>query len=321
MTKLCFKNNATVKKYDLKDSANKPRLAVKHNGVTKYLSLKQGNKNGELHIKLGGQTYYVQRKPYVDINSGTADLPIRGTLTGNRSSGALACWPIYTEDKTILAMIVTGYGDSRSSSSDGGAGCYGTMFTDPSSNTTLYNRVGFNFKPCYYDNALWKIATVSTYGGNSGSAPSNIISTLVSHVKNKLLGNYSGFTNINYVLQDFSATDSTWQTKTSLADHRKLIKAPDYTGADLDYGYNWYSSPGAGHYIAFRSSWADNSDHTKRYLNLYAQCTSYHASSGVGWDAYIEFPDMGLLGCTPEEVITEWAAALGNNYNVYTTDP
>ena len=163
MAKLCYKSDETTKKYDLKDSVtSSPKLGVRVGTSTKYLALKQGTKSGELSLRVNNHTYYVQRKPYVDINSGTAAMPIRGTLTGNRSGGALACWPIYTEDKTILAMIVTGYGDSRSSSSDGGAGCYGTMFTDPSSNTTLYDRVGFNFKPCYYDNALWKIATVST---------------------------------------------------------------------------------------------------------------------------------------------------------------
>lgn len=67
MPKLCFKNNATVKKYDLKDNANKPRLAVKYNGDVKYLSLAAGPKDGELNVKLNGQVYVVQSIKPVEL--------------------------------------------------------------------------------------------------------------------------------------------------------------------------------------------------------------------------------------------------------------
>lgn len=67
MAKLCYKVGGTVKKYDLKDSANKPRLAVKSGGVTKYLGLAAGTKDGELNVKLNGQVYVVQSIKPVEL--------------------------------------------------------------------------------------------------------------------------------------------------------------------------------------------------------------------------------------------------------------
>lgn len=70
MAKLCYKVGGIVKKYDLKDNANKPRLAVKINGITKYLSLVQGAKSEEVNIKTSGKIYSIQTAvPYEDTGS------------------------------------------------------------------------------------------------------------------------------------------------------------------------------------------------------------------------------------------------------------
>lgn len=101
MAKLCYKVGGTVKKYDLKDSANKPRLAVKSGGATKYLGLKQGTKSGELQVKVGGLPYYVQTWDPTNVTYWRGlDIPLAGTNigVGNRDKGGAQMWALCRED-------------------------------------------------------------------------------------------------------------------------------------------------------------------------------------------------------------------------------
>lgn len=111
MAKLCYKVGGTVKKYDLKDSANKPRLAVKSNGVTKYLGLQQGTKSGELNVKLNGQTLYVKTW---GIDAATSwrgmapEEPYKGLIQrgiGDSDYGGVGLWVLVNEENYPVVVF------------------------------------------------------------------------------------------------------------------------------------------------------------------------------------------------------------------------
>lgn len=109
MSKFCFKTSNGTVKYDLKDSANNPKLAIRVGNVTKYLSLKQGTKSGELHVRNGSNIYYVQTW---DINdpANWNIIPYKGTIgsgAGNTDFGGCALWVLRYNGRIacIIGMI------------------------------------------------------------------------------------------------------------------------------------------------------------------------------------------------------------------------
>ena len=169
MAKLCYKVGGTVKKYDLKDSANTPRLAVKTGGVTKYLGLKQGTKSGELSVKVGGQSYYVQT---LNLGNAVLDDTIRtkaftqsAIFDRDYASHTLAfCFT--NENKQIIAMIL--YSE-----------------VGPDRQGVLLNMRNFSsyFNPAPNENPGGTIKISHLYSGSPGSIS---LSSLVS----KLLASY-----------------------------------------------------------------------------------------------------------------------------------
>ena len=106
MSKLCYKVNGTIKKYDLKDSTNTPRLVVKSGGTVRYLPLKTAgsNKPGELAIRVGGQKLYVKTwGPEVEScwKGLYPEEPLKGIRTANKNNtdaGGLGIWVLVNED-------------------------------------------------------------------------------------------------------------------------------------------------------------------------------------------------------------------------------
>lgn len=308
MSKLCYKVGGTVKKYDLKDSANKPRLAVKNGGVTKYLGLNQGTKDGEVQLKLNGYTYYVQTKPYdyfgIKKTGVFSDLiePVRAYNSGDRGSiSKLAAWPIYDSSRNILAMIFAGVaicvsGKHSASSTNTTV----SMFDSAPDSSSEDLRLTMPFSLGSFDDenkeVLYKVtASIASKGSNAdknrdgsqvfedlhGKIP---VTTLT--IKNALLNKINTYAGNNPVANraDDSITSADYE---SVYTGTNVLKKPTDGGCYI----RCFSSGGA--------------------LNV----RSYGYMDDYNWGAiitaYVEFPKNGLLGVTPSELITEWYDKVG----------
>lgn len=178
MPKLCFKNNATVKKYDLKDSATTPRVGVNYNGATKYLGLKQGTKSGELSVKVGGQSYYIKSVEQVPATSTTA-LKI-SNLHFARSQYD-ADHGIWDDDVNSLCAAYSVGHSAYASNNWGGYGPFRMYVTTPYSDTVATPNVKeFTItEPLYF---LWSDNTSTTIHNHAHGGSIYILDVLKNNV-------------------------------------------------------------------------------------------------------------------------------------------
>lgn len=315
MAKLCYKKGGTVKKYDLKDSANKPRLAVKSGGTTRYLSLARGSKSGEVEIKVGGYTYYVQTKPYeyfgvyspLDVEKLVS--PIRGYAGATRGGySKLAAWPIYDSEANIVAVIMSGLMLCRSGKhSDTESSTIADLlnvFPDSRVNAEVMS----TFHEGYFNDnkkeVLYKVrATVFDCGSNADNDRAATIvyrdmdaqmPTTTLKIRDALLNKITTYAENNPIgnCADNSITDSTWETK--------------YNGTAV-------VTPPSGNTGYLRAYSMDTSA-TQAGLKLLSHGYMNDYNWGTIRASYIEFPKNGLMGVTPEEVINEWYNAVGKRF-------
>lgn len=106
MTKLCCRIGSTTKKYDLKTTATKPRLAFQTANGTKYLSLTQGSSSSEMSVRGASKSYYVKTWTPTDPANWNI-VPYKGTIgtgVGNTDYGGCAIWALHYEGK--LALVI-----------------------------------------------------------------------------------------------------------------------------------------------------------------------------------------------------------------------
>ena len=307
MSKLCYKVNGTVKKYDLKDSVSgSPKLGVKVGGTTKYLGLKQGSKSGEVAIKVGGKTYYVQTKGY----EGYPNPYLRFKNTYDDESIYIYCWPIYDTNKVVVAMILTC--GSRVHERKG----HGEISTAPvmaPSEGSIRSLLGFDFNPGYYNYVLCKIwCTGDAFSRESWALGT---SSNIGIAKNRLLYGNDRYSNSSsgdiYEIRDLTETTDNWMTAYSGTTN---LRSFDTSASKVSPNgfYTYYGGANTNHSWLQFLKYASN-DSSKKYMGVYTGNHVYEYTRVANYDGYFEFPENGLIGATPTEVITEWANAIGTS--------
>lgn len=315
MAKLCYKKGGTVKKYELKDSANKPRLAVKSGGTVRYLSLARGSKSGEVEIKVGGYTYYVQTKPYeyfgvyspLDVEKLVS--PIRGYASATRGGySKLAAWPIYDSKANILAIVMSGLMLCRSGKHSDTESSTIVDLLNVFPDARINAEVMPTFHEGYFDDTkkevLYKVrASVFDCGSNADTDRSATIvyrdmdaqmPTTTLKIRDALLNKITTYAENNPIgnCADNSVTDATWETK--------------YNGTAV-------VTPPSGN-TGYLRAYSMNTSATQAGLKLLSHGYMNDYNWGTIRASYIEFPKNGLVGVTPEEMINEWYNAVGKRF-------
>ena len=311
MAKLCFKQNGIIKKYELKSEADKPRLSVHDNNTTQYLKLRRGTKNNELSVRIEGIPYHVETKTITNLDA--LSFSQLYTTDGNTNHyGGISAWPIYTDDKTLLGMIAVACAESD------GSPYVSLDFSSPK----IYQQIGFDFKPGKYTKMICKLATFWA-ASPRGSIPttslvkdklltSNVItpdntitteSTALKNIKTSRLGGVSAASTTDYsslsgVIQLLNVERTDLYT-----DHYNiilLVEIDNKNGSANNqlprFTFDWtYANPPA---ITYSGAFFTE------YLGPYWVAT------------YIEFPENGLIGLSPETVLSMWVNVLGSSYQI-----
>jgi len=312
MANLAFKHNGIIKKYELKNEADKPRLVVHINNSDRYLSLKQGSKSGELTVRLEGLPYYIKQKIVTNLEEGPYFSQLYTTDGNTNHYGGISAWPIYTDDKTLLGMIAVARAESEA-----GPPYVSLDFSSPK----IYHQIGFDFKPGKYTKMICKLAT------HWSASPKGSIPT-TSSVKNRLLASNAiildnTITTESTALKDIKTSRLGGVSATSTTDYSNLSGVIQLLKAERPNTHNYYTTLLVE--IDNKNGSANNQlprftfDWT--YENpppiTYGTWVGFTEQYGPYWGAtYIEFPENGLIGLSPETVLSMWVNALGSSYQI-----
>lgn len=292
MAKLCYKSDGTIKKYDLKDSADTPRLAVKINGSTKYLPLKVGAANSkEISIKNSGSVYHIQTWA-ADDPSNWNITPYRGTTghKGDTDFGGCAIWALTYEGKLafILGMLSADKPELSNSA-------VWEANRDPNIELTDYDcgtpcirlathPFGIDSSARYYHAVPETIYTYLTSTSMLGSESVSLYYT------SKYLGWGASYLDTKYSSLPSSAKDKT----SAVAGNMTQVNRQHYYRIDV--------------YNDSHITMLGESDDGMKYIGKWAtRCF------------LVEYPEVINTGLTPRQVLNIWKSIMENN-NVYTTD-